>query len=207
MAELNQQALEEYNPFQGPIPGQSLTNSEDSQQPWEQPPRITNVKEARETVFLEILKEENLTAIVNLLDEGMSVAKITEMLLFIGFSKGEFNADMMLLLAEPTMYMLLAIAEAVGIDPAINDDDADDEELEAATAEENEEVKQFLKIREDELRNPKALKNLQDNLARTEIPQEIQKRVEEVDFSGIKESLLSKPTKEDNTNDSLLQRK
>tara|TARA_Y100000593_G_scaffold22224_1_gene44455 strand:+ start:1173 stop:1796 length:624 start_codon:yes stop_codon:yes gene_type:complete len=207
MAELNQQALEEYNPFQGPIPGQSLTNSEDSQQPWEQPPRITNVKEARETVFLEILKEENLTAIVNLLDEGMSVAKITEMLLFIGFSKGEFNADMMLLLAEPTMYMLLAIAEAVGIDPAINDDDADDEELEQATAEENEEVKQFLKIREDELRNPKALKNLQDNLARTEIPQEIQKRVEEVDFSGIKESLLSKPTKEDNTNDSLLQRK
>ena len=207
MAELDQQALEEYNPFQGPIPGQSLTNSEDSQQPWEQPPRITNVKEARETVFLEILKEENLTAIVNLLDEGMSVAKITEMLLFIGFSKGEFNADMMLLLAEPTMYMLLAIAEAVGIDPAINDDDADDEELEAATAEENEEVKQFLKIREDELRNPKALKNLQDNLARTEIPQEIQKRVEEVDFSGIKESLLSKPTKEDNTNDSLLQRK
>ena len=137
----------------------------------------------------------------------MSVAKITEMLLFIGFSKGEFNADMMLLLAEPTMYMLLAIAEAVGIDPAINDDDADDEELEEATAEENEEVKQFLKIREDELRNPKALENLQDNLARTEIPQEIQKRVEEVDFSGIKESLLSKPTKEENTNDSLLQRK
>mgnify|MGYP001426928078 FL=1 len=207
MAQLDPKALEEYNPFQGPIPGQSLTNSEDSQQPWEQPPRITNVKEARETVFLEILKEENLTAIVNLLDEGMSVAKITEMLLFIGFSKGEFNADMMLLLAEPTMYMLLAIAEAVGIDPAINDNDAEDEELEASTAEENEEVKQFLKIREDELRNPKALENLQDNLARTEIPQEIQKRVEEVDFSGIKESLLSKPTKEENTNDSLLQRK
>jgi len=207
MAQLDPKALEEHNPFQGPVPGQSLTNSGDSQQPWEQPPRITNIKEARETVFLEILKEENLTSIVNLLDEGMSVAKITEMLLFIGFSKGEFNADMMLLLAEPTMYMLLAIAEAVGIDPAINDNDAEDEELEQATAEENEEVKQFLKIREDELRNPKALENLQDNLARTEIPQEIQKRVEEVDFSGIKESLLSKPTKEENTNDSLLQRK
>ena len=85
MAELNQQALEEYNPFQGPVPGQSLTNSPDSQQPWEQPPRLTGIKEARETVFLEILKEENLESIINLLDEGMSVAKITEMLLFIGY--------------------------------------------------------------------------------------------------------------------------
>ena len=84
MAELNPEALEAHNPFQGPIPGQSLTNSPDSQQPWEQPPRMTGIKEARETVFLEILKEENLESIINLLDEGMSVAKITEMLLFIG---------------------------------------------------------------------------------------------------------------------------
>ena len=207
MAELDQQALEEHNPFQGPVPGQSLTNSPDSQQPWEQPPKMTSIKEATERMFLEILKEENLEAIVNLLDDGMSVAKVTEMLLFIGFSKGEFNADLMMLLAEPTMYMILAVAEGVGIDPAINDDDAADEISEEATVEENAEVESFLKAREGALRNPKGLEDLQDNLARTEIPREIQERVEEIDFSEIKESLLAKPNKQEQVNESLLQRK
>ena len=207
MAELDQQALEEYNPFQGPTPGQSLTNSPDTQQPWEQPPKMTSIKEATERMFLEILKEENLEAIVNLLDDGMSVAKVTEMLLFIGFSKGEFNADLMMLLAEPTMYMILAVAEGVGIDPAINDDDAADEISEEATVEENAEVERFLKAREGALRNPRGLEDLQDNLARTEIPREIQERVEEIDFSEIKESLLAKPNKQEQVNESLLQRK
>ena len=207
MAELDQQALEEYNPFQGPTPGQSLTNSPDTQQPWEQPPKMTSIKEATERMFLEILKEENLEAIVNLLDDGMSVAKVTEMLLFIGFSKGEFNADLMMLLAEPTMYMILAVAEGVGIDPAINDDDAADEISEEATVEDNAEVESFLKAREGALRNPKGLEDLQDNLARTEIPREIQERVEEIDFSEIKESLLAKPNKQEQVNESLLQRK
>lgn len=207
MAELDQQALEEHNPFQGPVPGQSLTNSPDSQQPWEQPPKMTSIKEATERMFLEILKEENLEAIVHLLDDGMSVAKVTEMLLFIGFTKGEFNADLMLLLAEPTMYMILAVAEGVGIDPVINDDDAADEIFEEATAEENAEVERFLKAREGALRNPRGLEDLQDNLARTEIPREIQERVEEIDFSEIKESLLAKPNKQEQVNESLLQRK
>jgi len=205
MTELSSQALREYNPFQGPIPGQSLTTSEDEKQPWEQPPKITNLKEARELMFLEILKKENLTAIVNLLDEGMTIAKLTEMLLFIGFTKGQFNPDMMLLLLEPTMYMLLAVAEAVGIEPRLDDED-DDLDAEP-TEEDNEEELEFLKIREADLRNPKALEKLQEKLEQTPIPQEIQERVDEVDFSAIKESLLAKPSVEENTNDSLLQRK
>ena len=205
MAELNRQALEEYNPLQGPIPGQSLTNSPDSQQPWEQPPKMTNIKEAREKVFLEILKKENLEAIVNLLDEGMSVAEITEMLLFIGFTKGEFNADLMMLLIEPTMYMILALAEGVGIDPNINRDDIEDEELEPNTLEENQEELEFLKAKENAIRNPKSLESLQKDLEKKPIPSDIRKRIEQIDFSEIKESLLSKTEKKDRNN-SLLQR-
>ena len=207
MAELDQQALEEHNPFQGPIPGQSLTNSPDAQQPWEQPPKITSIKEATERMFLEILKRENLEALLTLMNNGMSIGKITEMLLFIGFTKGEFNPDLMMLLAEPTMYMLLAVAEAVGIDPVINDDDSADEISEEATTEENAEVEDFLKAREGALRNPRGLEDLQDNLARTQIPREIEERVEEIDFSEIKESLLAKPNKQEQVNESLLQRK
>ena len=204
MAELDQQALEEHNPFQGPIPGQSLTNSPDTQQAWEQPPRTTNIKEARELMFLEILKDENLETIIGLMNEGMSISQLTEMLLFIGFTKGQFNADLMLLLAEPTMYMLLAIAEAVGIEPPINRDDlinADEEDLDE---EETAEVTQLATQMEDKIRNPKRLEDLQAQLEKTAIPREIQERVAEVDFAEIKESLLSRP---EPTNDSLLGRK
>ena len=56
MAELNQQALREYNPFQGPIPGQSLTNSEDEQQAWEQPPEHVNVEDAFEEIKAKMKK-------------------------------------------------------------------------------------------------------------------------------------------------------
>lgn len=203
MAELNQQALEEYNPFQGPIPGQSLTNSPDARQPWEQPPVYTNIKEAREAVFLEILKQENLEPIINLLDDGMSVAKVTEMLLFIGYSKGQFNPDMMMLLAEPVMYMLLALCENVGVDPVINTDDGDDPE--DITPEDNTETDELLRNKEAVLRNPKALEKLQDDLAQTEIPQEIKQRLEGVDFEGIKQSLLAKPERQ--PTESLLERK
>jgi len=204
MAQLDQQALEEHNPFQGPIPGQSLTNSPDTQQAWEQPPRTTSIKEARELMFLEILKEENLQTIIVLMNEGMSISQLTEMLLFIGFTKGQFNADLMMLLAEPTMYMLLAIAEAVGIEPPINRDDlinADEEDLDE---EETAEVTKLATQMEDQIRNPKRLEDLQSKLEQTAIPREIQERVAEVDFSEIKESLLSRP---EPTSDSLLERR
>ena len=209
MAELNQQALEEYNPFQGPIPGQSLTTSEDEKQPWEHPPSTTSIKEARELMFLEMLKQENLEALIMLMNNGMSIGKITEMLLFIGFTKGQFNPDMMLLLLEPTMYMLLAIAEAVGLDPKLDEDDdiLTDEDIDEEDEEDinrlNEEIGPLL-------RNPeqrRKLEELQDSIELSAIPQEIQERVDEVDFSAIKESLLARPNREENTNDSLLQRK
>ena len=72
------------------------------------------------------------------------------------------------------------------------------------TAEENEELDQVLKGREAVLRNPKALENLQNDLAKTEIPQEIKQRLEGVNFEGLKESLLAKPEKQQT--ESLLER-
>lgn len=209
MAELNPEALEAHNPFQGPIPGQSLTNSEDDQQPWEKPPVYTNVKEAREVMFLEILKQENLEAILMLMNNGMSIGKITEMLLFIGYTKGQFTPDMMLLLLEPTMYMLLAVAESVGLDPKLDEDDEilTDEDIDQ---EDEEDINRLNEKIGPLLKNPKQrrkLEELQDTIERTEIPREIQERVEAVDFSAIKESLLAKSNQEENTNDSLLQRK
>ena len=113
-----------------------------------------------------------------------------------------------MLLAEPTMYMLLAISEAVGLDPKIDEDD------EITTAEDiDEEDEEDINRLSSELgsiiRNPtqrRKLEELEDSIQRTEIPREIQERVDEIDFSEIKESLLSKSPKQEQVNESLLQR-
>jgi len=209
MAELDPNALEAYDPFQGPIPGQSLTNNSDSKQAWEQPPKVTSVKEARELMFFEILKQENLEAVIMLMNQGLTVAKVSEMLLFIGYTKGQFNADMMMLLAEPTMYMLLALAEQVGIDVKIDEDDdittADD-----LDEEDEEDINRLSNELGDAIRNPaqrQKLDEIEDKIKQTTIPREIQERVEQVDFSKIKESLLNKPDSTTNANESLLERK
>ena len=205
MAQLNPKALEAHNPFQGPIPGQSLTNSPDSQQPWEQPPEVTGVKDGRELMFLEILKDENLESIVMLMNNGMSVSEVAEMLLFIGYTKGKFNADLMMLLLEPVMYMLLAIAEAVGIEPKINRDDFINADEEVLDEEDEQDIVNLSSSMENQIRNPQKLDELQVNLE-SKIPQDIKERVAEVDFEEIKESLLARPAKQKPQNNSLLGR-
>ena len=118
--------------FERPIPGQSLTNSPDQKYPWDNPPEITSQREATERVFLDLIKPENMETVSTLMADGMPVADVAQMLLMAGFSKGKFNPDMMLNLLEPTMFMLLSIAEKIGLDPKITREDdefeIDDEE-------------------------------------------------------------------------------
>ena len=45
---------------------------------------------------------------------GIPVNAISQVVLREGFNKGKFNPDMMLNLLEPTMFMLMAIAEEQG---------------------------------------------------------------------------------------------
>ena len=111
--------------FEGPTAGQSLTNDPSNPYPWEKAPEITSVKVATEKIFFDLLKEENLTTVATLMSQKTPVADIANLLLTAGFQKGKWNPDMMLSLLEPTMYMLLAIAEKSGIDPVLNRDDVD----------------------------------------------------------------------------------
>jgi len=122
--------------FEGPTAGQSLTNNPDTPYPWEKSPEITSVKVATEKIFFDLLKEENLTTVATLMSQKTPVADIANLLLTAGFQKGKWNPDMMLSLLEPTMFMLLAIAEKAGINPVLNRDDTeveiDDDDQEGA---------------------------------------------------------------------------
>ena len=78
---LDQQAIETMRPFDGPIPGQSLTNSPESTQPFEGPPEYTNVREATQAIFMSLLEEEMLVEVSRMMSEGIPVCEITTMLL------------------------------------------------------------------------------------------------------------------------------
>ena len=119
--------------FEGPVPGQALTNAPDQAYPWEQPPEMTSVKEAREKIFLDLLEPQRLKGVQDLMLNDISVNAIAEVVLTEGFRKGKFNPDMMLNLLEPTMYMLMAIAEKSGIQPIVDSDDQGFEEEDEET--------------------------------------------------------------------------
>jgi hypothetical protein len=97
------------------IPGQSLTN--DPQQPynWEKPVEYTNPKEAMLYVFETLTVPETTTNILLSLSNGVGVIDIASITLYSGFLEGKWSPDLMLLLMEPTMYMVMALAEKADI--------------------------------------------------------------------------------------------
>lgn len=105
------------DPFNRPIPGQSLTNPVDTPYPWEGPPEFVKVNEAIEYIFKSIIGDsQRLTALLEVLDsKTLPIAGMAQILLESGFRQGKWNPDLMLLLAEPTMVILMAIAERAGI--------------------------------------------------------------------------------------------
>ena len=136
MVEVNKQEPNEFekrgiNPFNNPTPGEGLTRSPDEKFPWEQAPRFTEMKPAIEEIFLTISEREPLIELIGLLQNGMPVDEIAQVILYKGMTSGAFNMDLMLMLVEPTMYLLIAIAEEYEIEPVIyegQDDDLIDEE-------------------------------------------------------------------------------
>ncbi len=89
----------EYNPFDAPVPGQSLTD-EPGNYPWENPPQYPKVSDGFLWVFNQMHKEPQLTQLISLLDTGVPVEALTKTLLFTGFLEGKWNPDLMMLLME-----------------------------------------------------------------------------------------------------------
>jgi len=110
-----------------PIPGQSLTNDPENPAPFEKAPAFTSVHAASGYLwesFIEPRKYMNLMASVA---DGVPLMTITQVILFTEFQKGSWNPDLMLMLIEPTAYMLMALAERAEIPMVIYEGELDDE--------------------------------------------------------------------------------
>ena len=97
------------------IPGQSLTN--DPQQPynWEKPSEYSNPNEAMLYIFESLTVPETTTNTLLSISNGVGIIDIASIVLYSGFLEGKWNPDLMTLLMEPTMYMLMALAEKADI--------------------------------------------------------------------------------------------
>ena len=181
----------EQHVFERPIPGQSLTNSSEEKRPWEQPPEKTTVREATQEIFLNVLKDENLTAVTDLMANETPIEEITKVILMSGYEKGKFNPDLMLQLIEPTMYILLAVAERVGIRPVLDrPGEAEDEPDDEFSADQNK------KVSEENKKSIGSGGRFQDavipTVSSSSVDPDMKKKLADLDVSKVKESILQK---------------
>ena len=126
----------------GPIPGESLTQDPSTPQDWESAPDYNSVETFMDDLFNNVTGEEQMDGILDPIRKGVAIEDVAQMLLFQAFSSGKINPDLVLGAVEPTIYMLLGLAEYAGIEnttlyPEDDMQDFDDEvaELEGATFE------------------------------------------------------------------------
>ena len=165
---------EEFRQFalrpQRPIPGQSLTTNPDTPWAWERPPLFTNKDEAL-AFFLELFtEEERFAAIIQSLEEGVPVMDLVQLFLIQSFRDGEINPNLMLLLAEPLAFMIMALGERAGVDDIKIVEDPDDPDIDEV------QTNQFAKL----------LNNIKQPEDDEDFP--IEEKIEEVNF----DSLLAK---------------
>jgi len=122
---------EEATSFNAPIPGESLTTSPDTPNSWERPPLYTTQERAMEELYLLMTEKERLTELVKIIDDGVPLDEIAQVILYKGYTEGQYNPDLMLIMIEPTLYLLIAIADYAGIKDYVlyegEDDDPDTE--------------------------------------------------------------------------------
>ena len=122
------------NPFNAPIPGESLTSSSDVPKSWERPPVYTKQDDCMEAIYMELTSDGTLEELVNLIDNKTPLDQIAQVVLYRGYTQGLWNPDLLLRLIEPTTYMILALAERALIDPVIYDDESIDDAVEEEDA-------------------------------------------------------------------------
>ena len=118
------------NPFNAPIPGESLTTAPDMpKKHGKQPAQYVDQNKAMEAVYMELTEEDTLRKLINMINDGTPLDQIAQVTLYKGYTEGKFSPDLMLMLIEPTLYLLIAIADYAEIkDYILYNEEIDDEE-------------------------------------------------------------------------------
>ena len=200
---LDIEAFEGLSPFNRAVPGQSLTNDPTNKAPWESPPTFTTVQDATVALVEDCFSEENFKMIALALADHMPVGNLAAIILQEGFNKGAWNTDLLMMLMEPLMYILMAIAEKCDIDYLLYEGDT----YESYEDEDNpEEVVKNLKSMSGNIRETLALKDLRPTqISKKSVPEKVLQKIEQIEPSQEILSLLER-RKQEKQPESLLAR-
>ena len=161
-----------------PIPGQSLTRDTENPYPWETPPEFTNPREALDDVVGSLMQPEAMKNIVSALAQGAAVADLGAAILYAKFNEGKINPDVVMMLAEPVMYTIMAIGEEANIKYNIEGDDLDELDSEDEQEEFDKRVDEFRNVLTDIKKG--ATKNIEPSKIDTNVvPESILAQVKE----------------------------
>ncbi len=167
------------------IPGQSLTNAPDQPYNWEKPAEYTNPRETMMYIFEQLTVPETVTNMLLSLSNGVGVIDVASSALYSGFLEGKWNPDLMTLMMEPTMFMIMALAEKADIPYKL--DSADDDVKEMSPDKQVQTLKQGV----SEL--DKIKKQTVSRVNPQSVPAEVRQVIEQ---TQIPQSLLDKVKKE-----------
>ena len=102
------------NPFDAPVPGQSLTDKPGNA-PWEHPPQFVNTAEAADFIWEQLSTPEFAEQVIAMLDAGIPIEAIARVILFGGFTDGKWSPDVAFIIAEPVMKMIATVGMLGGV--------------------------------------------------------------------------------------------
>lgn len=110
--------------FNGPIPGQSLTQDPTSRGPWEMPPQMNTANQAIDHLFNTVTSPKFIAAYDELLreDKRFYVDELVVGMLSEGFLNGLWTVDMMVLLVEPLTVLMVWSAAQLDKSPSFSGD-------------------------------------------------------------------------------------
>ena len=97
------------DPFNFPIPGHSLTDSQE-QWAWDKPPRITDPEEAIQTVIEKVEKPQTKEHFLRLMAGGVTVEEIVNTIGLGGFTEGEWSPDIAELIKPALAVYFIGVA-------------------------------------------------------------------------------------------------
>ena len=102
------------NPFDAPVPGQSLTDKPGNAA-WEHPPQFVNTAEAADFIWEQLSTPEFAEQVIAMLDAGIPIEAIARVILFGGFTDGKWSPDVAFIIAEPVMKMIATVGMLGGV--------------------------------------------------------------------------------------------
>ena len=96
------------NPFDAPIPGQSLTD-EPGNYPWEHAPQYASVDDAMNFVMKKLSNVNMAEQILIMLKAKIPAEAITRLIVFGGFTEGKWTVDVATLITPLIMQLIVAM--------------------------------------------------------------------------------------------------